>query len=308
MLYTRCPNCKTTFRITEEALRKAHGQVRCGRCVQIFNAYTELREQPPPGADDKERAGADEARASAAGAASAAERPATDRPVSAPALETPPDERSDSTPATPDAAAAADDGPGPLLLALDDARPAWSPDEPQVGAHRPILWRVGVGVALIALAGQVVHHFRNDIARTAVVGPLLQRTYAMLGLTIVPRWDVERYEIVDWVATGTSAGSGADSLSITARIRNAAPRTQPYPLLRLDLKNRWEETVASRVFTPDEYVDQRGDRDEMMAPNSTASARLEIVDPGPDASGFELDVCVTAGFDTLRCAADALFK
>src|SRR5690606_28995422 len=43
MLFTRCPDCETTFRITAEALRKADGQVRCGRCACVFNGYSELR-------------------------------------------------------------------------------------------------------------------------------------------------------------------------------------------------------------------------------------------------------------------------
>src|SRR5690606_27760752 len=41
---TRCPDCNTTFRITPEALGKAAGQVRCGRCACVFDAYTALME------------------------------------------------------------------------------------------------------------------------------------------------------------------------------------------------------------------------------------------------------------------------
>src|SRR3970040_414114 len=48
MLFTRCPECHTTFRISEEMLSKAAGQVRCGRCSNIFNAHLELQE--PDGA------------------------------------------------------------------------------------------------------------------------------------------------------------------------------------------------------------------------------------------------------------------
>ena len=44
MLFTRCPECDTTFRVTDEALKKANGQVRCGRCASVFNAYAELRD------------------------------------------------------------------------------------------------------------------------------------------------------------------------------------------------------------------------------------------------------------------------
>src|SRR5262245_42166235 len=55
MLLTRCPDCDTTFRVTDETLKKANGQVRCGRCASVFNAYAELQdsgaksyEAPPP--------------------------------------------------------------------------------------------------------------------------------------------------------------------------------------------------------------------------------------------------------------------
>ena len=44
MLFTRCPDCETTFRITDDALKKANGQVRCGRCASVFNAYAELHD------------------------------------------------------------------------------------------------------------------------------------------------------------------------------------------------------------------------------------------------------------------------
>ena len=53
MLLTRCPHCQTTFRITAEALSKAEGQVRCGRCANVFNAYSALSEkegEPPESA------------------------------------------------------------------------------------------------------------------------------------------------------------------------------------------------------------------------------------------------------------------
>jgi predicted Zn finger-like uncharacterized protein len=44
-LLTQCPNCQTTFRITSEILRVAHGQVRCGRCQTQFDALERLIEE-----------------------------------------------------------------------------------------------------------------------------------------------------------------------------------------------------------------------------------------------------------------------
>lgn len=36
--YTRCPNCQTTFRVSNEQLKAAGGKVRCGHCTHVFNA------------------------------------------------------------------------------------------------------------------------------------------------------------------------------------------------------------------------------------------------------------------------------
>src|SRR5690606_41242397 len=46
MLFTRCPHCDTIFRVTDEALAKAGGRVRCGRCANVFDATADLRESP----------------------------------------------------------------------------------------------------------------------------------------------------------------------------------------------------------------------------------------------------------------------
>ncbi|EON93368.1 Zinc finger-domain-containing protein [Marinobacter lipolyticus SM19] len=37
-LQTRCPNCDTRFRVTDEQLSIAKGKVRCGNCMEVFNA------------------------------------------------------------------------------------------------------------------------------------------------------------------------------------------------------------------------------------------------------------------------------
>ena len=72
--------------------------------------------------------------------------------------------------------------------------------------------------------------------------------------------------------------------------RIAARCYQPYPSVQLSLKDRWEEAVGSRVFAPAEYL--AAEPRKLMAPGETTRAELEIVDPGQDAYGFELDVCI----------------
>ncbi|MBA1205097.1 DUF3426 domain-containing protein [Pseudomonas capeferrum] len=42
---TQCPHCQTSFRVTHHQLSVARGVVRCGACLQVFNAARQLLEQ-----------------------------------------------------------------------------------------------------------------------------------------------------------------------------------------------------------------------------------------------------------------------
>jgi hypothetical protein len=44
-----------------------------------------------------------------------------------------------------------------------------------------------------------------------------------------------------------------------------------------------------------------------MSPGETARAEIEVVDPGPDAYGFELDVCIEVEASLVTCGADEVF-
>lgn len=62
--YTQCPHCNATFKVTEEQLGIANGRVRCGACMNIFDAIAyslpgkdetapqPKKPQPAPSADD----------------------------------------------------------------------------------------------------------------------------------------------------------------------------------------------------------------------------------------------------------------
>ena len=43
-MYTQCAKCETVFKLSAEVLRAAGGQVRCGRCGEVFNALARLAE------------------------------------------------------------------------------------------------------------------------------------------------------------------------------------------------------------------------------------------------------------------------
>ena len=47
LLVTQCPYCQTRFRLTPEQLQVAAGNVRCGACLEVFNAGVTVLNEPP---------------------------------------------------------------------------------------------------------------------------------------------------------------------------------------------------------------------------------------------------------------------
>ena len=52
MMFTRCPDCGTAFRVVPAQLKARQGWVRCGQCMASFDALASLAEDagemPPP--------------------------------------------------------------------------------------------------------------------------------------------------------------------------------------------------------------------------------------------------------------------
>jgi hypothetical protein len=190
----------------------------------------------------------------------------------------------------------------PLL----SSEPPWQPltaAPPRVSRW----WGFAAVVAVGLLGVQVANHFRATLAGHPTFGPWAQQAYALVGVTVTPHWDVRQYEILDWIATAEPNTRGVGSLKISARIQNRGPQQQPYPRVQLRLKDRWEKAVGSRLFGPDEYLSRDAPHARQMAAGETARAEIEVVDPGPDAYGFELDVCIEVEAERLTCRADKVF-
>lgn len=266
MLYTRCPACTTTFRITADALGEAGGQVRCGRCATIFNAHLAEPDVEPPHAETGQPAGDEtlgDALATAAGS---------------------------DVGSHGDAAA---------------AQPNWS-REPV--SRRRRLWPLAAGVAVLALAAQGLHHYRGELAVHEAIGPTLARAYAYIGVPLAPNWDLSQYAVIDSSARSGPGTARRGSLVIATSIFNSGPRAQPWPHVYLRLNDRWDSAVGSRTFAPGEYLASDVAADTFMPAGETARLEFTVVDPGPETSGFELDLCIEREPGQLSCQRDAIFR
>ncbi len=159
-------------------------------------------------------------------------------------------------------------------------------------------WMVSAGALLLLLAAQVVHSNRDRLLRSPGIGPVVAQAYDLLGMPLAIPTDLAAYELRQWGAA--SDPKEADRLLLRASIVNRAAYAQPYPLLRLALQDRFGTTLGVRDVGPEDYLPGSG-RPGLLQPGERADAEIRIVDPGKEAVGFEMDVCIAAG-DAVRCA------
>jgi len=176
----------------------------------------------------------------------------------------------------------------------------FEPDEPETHALLAQRWPWVAGVAILALVLvlQVVHAGRNDIVRNEAFGPALAGAYDLLGLSVLAPTDISAYELRQWGAA--SDPREANRLMLRASIVNRASYAQPLPLLRLTLQDRFGATLGQRDIGPADYLPGSG-APGLLAPGQRADALIRIVDPGSEAVGFELDICLPAQ-GGVRCA------
>lgn len=185
--------------------------------------------------------------------------------------------------------------------AREDAALAFEPEDDGSPGFLSQRWPWVAGVAALAVLFllQVIHNERNDIARSPTFGPLVAGAYSLFGASVLAPTDLSAYELRQWGAASDPAE--ANRLMLRASIVNRATFAQPLPLLRLSLQDRFGATIGLRDIGPADYLPGAGGV-SLLEPGERADALIRIVDPGADAVGFEMDVCLpTSG--GVRCAA-----
>jgi len=324
-MFTTCSHCHKKFRLTAAQLTAAHGQVRCGQCHEVFDAYEALEgaDLPPKMSREAEPVittaeahetpdvpiQIEEKAAPELDVAIAVE----DEPITtAPPLKTgsrraPPPPIDDLFAQLPDETGsepvkaphfAAESGvaevdslsvnPAPLSFAHVDV--LHTPPHPK--PHRPWVsagWWSGIAVLALLLLVQLMDMDRAALSQNPVIGPSLQAVYAALGHPLAKPVSVSDWNVGALNVTTDPDSNGA--LSITGSLANQAGFVQPWPLLRVVLTDRFGETLRSRDFKPADYLAQ-GTANTDLAPGLAARFRLDIVDPGADAVGFSLTPCL----------------
>jgi len=168
------------------------------------------------------------------------------------------------------------------------------------GAQRRfILWLGAAVVSALLLVVQVVHQNREWLAH-GPFGAGMRALYGAMGAPLTVPATLSAYQLRQWGVTGDPDANG--TLKVRASILNTAAQLQPYPLLRVTLADRFGKGIGARDFEPTEYVGKPTAR--LLAPGERVDATLQILDPGKNAEGFEIDVCLRSADHRITCAND----
>jgi len=179
-----------------------------------------------------------------------------------------------------DSSAAAGEAP-------DLPEPDWR-GQPAAEPGRSALWLAASLVMLALLLAQAIHLNRDSLATDEGFGPRLRNLYAELGRPLYPEWPLESYSVRR--AEAMAGGSAPESLDISAAVETTGRGSLGLPLVRVALRDQWANVVASRVFTPGQYLPEP--LPEVVPAGTRIPVRLSVVDPGSEARGFVVDLCL----------------
>jgi predicted Zn finger-like uncharacterized protein len=312
-MLTTCPECRTTFRVSESHLSARQGMVRCGHCRAVFNAYDTLLAEfeTPPGEDhldsdivtDKpgwqapewpaasEGARDDAAFESALASAILPETSLQPDPPFDEVLEAFPADSLEPFPAETIAELAEVGEPAAVEESSQDILLSELPTRKhaQEGGFN---W-TRLGYALLSLflallfAGQLIYFLRGEIvSQHPDLRPILERTCAVFGCRIPLAQDLGLVRIESSSLETDPEQPAHARLRVSIVNRSNAEHAWPHLLLKLtDAKNA---PLAQRAFAPADYLGAEVGASPGLTPMSEHEFSLDLDLAAIAASGFEV--------------------
>ncbi|MGI9342835.1 MAG: DUF3426 domain-containing protein [Gammaproteobacteria bacterium] len=193
----------------------------------------------------------------------------------------------------------------PLIDYEPEFVPPWdteSTDDEHATIQRmlPAKRNIGIAAALIvALGVQLIHFNRDALAAHPNWGSRVRAAYTFLGQDLYPAWNLDAYRI-----SGSEAVAGRSApmaLDVIANVVVTGERAVGLPLIRVALRDRWSNPVASRVFVAQEYLRDFAEWPAMLSPGTSLPVEISVADPGADAHGYVVDVCLPRRASGLQC-------
>jgi predicted Zn finger-like uncharacterized protein len=315
-LFTRCPQCETVFRVTTRHLQVSGGQVRCGRCQSVFDAFASLTAKPP---GESQRQPAAQQTQPPPPPRETAPAPQEAQPTLEETQPTPhevqplPEEAQPASDAeaneaveSVDETAAAeaevvsidDDVPEAQLASAEHSEDQLVEDpaanlyewefKPAPKLRHSGLW-LSLSLLLVVVGVfQAGYIFRTELM---VIYPPLKPLYQLVCQRLA--CEIELPRLRDQLNIEASDLRSVDPrrpnlVQLTALVRNRARVPVEYPAFELTLTNAQQQVVARRVFLPGDYLDEAEQTDVGLAGRRELAVNMYL-DTGPlRAAGYRI--------------------
>ena len=258
-----CPECGTRFRVQEGQLVVADGIVRCGACLEVFQASERLElfdpdapvQEPEPVSTLQDRH-----RSVLAGRGDVPDH----------------DMDFESLPK-----------PGPNMPLAEVLAP--TPPSLDAGLARPrhqLSWALVLLVGLLLAAGQFAYWTFEESALDPELRPYYAWFCERVGCVLPERRDVAG--IRSRRLSVSSHPDYEDALLLEASLENAAPHPQPFPIIEVRFETVRGDPVAVRRFAPEHYLAGEVAVGTLMPTNRSVRIALEFESPGDEAVNYQL--------------------
>jgi predicted Zn finger-like uncharacterized protein len=315
-MHTTCPSCHAVFRVTPEQLEARAGKVRCGKCAFVFNAFdtlvtpiesVSLIVPPPEGFAAAEEEVAEEHITLQPAPPTMAEPLTASFPI-------PTDEQIDREAEEINRSIAESSQMGLVREARRAREEAPSPAQPksqleitpdlqeklqnlqqelnvneQRARWRSVGWTVGVVLLSLVLIGQGAYFKRDWLATHYPQSkPALQALCDVLQCDIALLKEVERIKLES--SDLQADPEHANTVILSAALRNLAPYPLAYPNLELTLTDANNQPLARRHFAPKEYLPKEAKLERGMPSNEEVAIKLPLQLVELNAVGYKLFV------------------
>jgi len=257
---TLCPHCDTRFKIAETQLEAHHGMVRCGHCLQAFDARPNfISDQPNP---QLELPILDES------ALSTEQQQADKTPLAAP---------------RPSKITA----PQPMTLAEQVAIVRDEDNGGQRFKQRTWPWTIAAFLLLLVLLAQAAYFFRVGLAaRLPGLKPSLI-SYCQILECSVPL--PQETELIGIESSDLEADPVHENqITLSALLRNRAPYAQAFPDLELTLNDIQDKPLARRIFRPTDYLTAAENEKTGLQPHHEFGIKLHLNTTDLKPTGYRL--------------------
>jgi len=249
-LVTRCPNCTSVFKVTPQHLQAQEGNVRCGSCLQIFNSFSDL-------ATLQENADID----------NSLELSIENKEVK---IDT-------QNEVLAKEASGVTKAGGQDPYTFDAIKP------PRVSR----VWGLINICILVTLVGQAIYLYRAELSISLPsTRPYLEQYCEILSCKIPISQQTELLSIESSDMQKEAAQEGVATLIVM--IRNQATFPQLFPSLELTLTDTKDKPLASRIFSPGEYLEKNDYLSDVIGPDKEISVMLKIDSGNLNAAGYRV--------------------